>query len=65
MAHITEELPKGASMQCTVDNARTIHADVIEWLCKNVAVHGRITSDEIPVYGAKVEGILDQKCQTV
>jgi hypothetical protein len=41
------------------DKTRTIHADVIEWLCKNAATHDRSASDGIHVYGAKVEGILD------
>src|ERR1035441_7417510 len=38
---------------------RTIRADVVGWLCRNAAAHGRSASDGICVYGAKVEGILD------
>ena len=41
------------------DKTRTIRADVIDWLCKNAALHGRSASDGLNVYGAKVEGTLN------
>lgn len=41
------------------DKNRTIHADVIDWLCKNAALYGRSASDGLNVYGAKVEGTVN------
>lgn len=44
---------------------RTIHADVIAWLCRNAGALGRSASNGIHVYGAKIVGNLDLSYEDV